>query len=106
MKDLVDCFWICNSVSNVHYFLQRTKAPKLVPEEADRRTPKGSFLQDATSNSDFIACFSDHLDDPRIEPSLILLALMLSSFIWLNKNRSTQTQSNNSQNESNQTKVH
>ncbi|XP_057805141.1 uncharacterized protein LOC131020390 [Salvia miltiorrhiza] len=85
----------------------RTKAPELVPEEADqswsqnskRFVPSGGSIKHWTSG--FITRFSDHLGDPRIGPCLLLLALMSSGFIWLNKNRSTQS---SSQNESNQTK--
>ncbi|XP_042041967.1 uncharacterized protein LOC121787330 [Salvia splendens] len=92
----------------------RTKAPELVPEEADqswtqntkRLVPSGGNIKHLASS--FKSRFTDHLGDPRIGPSLLLLALMSSGYIWLNKNRSaqtqTQTQSNDSQNECDQTK--
>lgn len=90
------------------FFLQKTRAPELVPEDVDqswsqnskRLIPSGGNIKHLTSG--LVTRFSNHLGDPRIGPSLLLLALMSSGLIWLNKNRSTQP---SSQNESNQTKV-
>lgn len=91
------------------FFLQKTRAPELVPEDADqswsqnskRLIPSGGNIKHLTSG--FVTRFSNHLGDPRIGPSLLLLALMISGLIWLNKSRSTQPSAN--QNESNPTKV-
>ncbi|KAK6117916.1 hypothetical protein DH2020_048321 [Rehmannia glutinosa] len=51
--------------------------------------------------SSFKSLLSDYLGDPRIGPSLLLVALMSSGLIWLNRSRSTQS---SNQNESNQLK--
>ncbi|KAH6796477.1 hypothetical protein C2S52_000242 [Perilla frutescens var. hirtella] len=81
----------------------RTRAPELVPEDADQNSKRfissGGNIKHWTSG--FITRFSDHLGDPRIGPSLLLLALMSSGFIWLNQTRSTQSRNLN---EPNQTK--
>ncbi|KAL6584032.1 hypothetical protein OROMI_003321 [Orobanche minor] len=86
----------------------KTTAPELVPEDADqiwsqsskKFVPSGKNMKQWTIN--FISLLSDYLGDPRIGPSLLLVALMSSGLIWLNRSRSTQT---SNQNGSNQLKV-
>ncbi|KAL3640559.1 hypothetical protein CASFOL_015527 [Castilleja foliolosa] len=85
----------------------KTSAPELVPEDAGQIWSQSSKkLVSSGKNikqraSSFISLLSDYLGDPRIGPSLLLVALMSSGLVYLNKTRSTQS---SIQNESNQLK--
>ncbi|KAL6559515.1 hypothetical protein OROGR_004632 [Orobanche gracilis] len=83
----------------------KTTAPELVPEDADqiwsqsskKFVTSGKNMKQRTIN--FISLLFDYLGDPRIGPSLLLVALMSSGLIWLNRSRSTQTSSQNGSNQ-------
>ncbi|KAK4437043.1 hypothetical protein Salat_0038200 [Sesamum alatum] len=85
----------------------KTRAPELVPEDGDQIWSKSSnSLISSGRNmrewiSGFISSIPDHLSDPRIGPSLMLVALMSSGLIYLNGSRSTKP---SNQNEPNQEK--
>ncbi|KAL2243537.1 UNVERIFIED_CONTAM: Chaperone protein DnaJ [Sesamum indicum] len=86
--------------------LQKTRAPELVPEDGDQIWSKSSNLISSGRNmrewiSGFISSIPDHLSDPRIGPSLMLVALMSSGLIYLNRSRSIKP---GNQNEPNQEK--
>ncbi|GFP87467.1 Dnaj homolog subfamily c member 10 [Phtheirospermum japonicum] len=86
---------------------EKTSAPELVPEDAAQIWSHSSkkFVSSGKNMkqraSSFISLLSDYLGDPRIGPSLLLVALMSSGLVWLNQSRSTQS---SIQNESNQLK--
>ncbi|XP_011101706.1 uncharacterized protein LOC105179763 isoform X2 [Sesamum indicum] len=84
----------------------KTRAPELVPEDGDQIWSKSSNLISSGRNmrewiSGFISSIPDHLSDPRIGPSLMLVALMSSGLIYLNRSRSIKP---GNQNEPNQEK--
>ncbi|KAL3637248.1 hypothetical protein CASFOL_019547 [Castilleja foliolosa] len=82
--------------------------PELVPEDAGQIWSHSSKKFVSTGKnmkqlaSSFISLLSDYLGDPRIGPSLCLVALTSSGLVYLNKSRSTKS---TIQNESNQLKL-
>ncbi|KAK6123167.1 hypothetical protein DH2020_043069 [Rehmannia glutinosa] len=83
----------------------KTTAPELVPEDPVWSHNSKKFISSGKNmkqwTSSLKSLLSDYLGDPRIGPSLLLVALMSSGLIWLNRSRSTQS---SNQNESNQLK--
>ncbi|CAA0826851.1 DNAJ heat shock N-terminal domain-containing protein [Striga hermonthica] len=81
----------------------KTKAPELVPEDPPQLWSQSSkkLVSSKQLSKSLINLLSDYLGDPRIGPSLLLLALMSSGMIWLNRSRMIQS---SNQNKSNQQK--
>ncbi|KAL8465127.1 hypothetical protein ACS0TY_034575 [Phlomoides rotata] len=80
----------------------KTKAPELLPEDVDQSWSQNSnkvFSSGKNMKQWTTTWLSNYIDDLRIGPSLLLLALMSFGYIWLNRSRSTQP---SNQNESNQ----
>ncbi|KAL0286836.1 UNVERIFIED_CONTAM: hypothetical protein Sradi_7138500 [Sesamum radiatum] len=84
---------------------EKTRAPELVPEDGDQIWSKNSnSLISSGRNmrewiSGFISSIPDHLSDPKIGPSLMLVALMSSGLIYLNRTRSTKPGNKNEPNQ-------
>lgn len=83
------------------HLLQKTKTPELIPEDdagwmagSGKNFPKSEDLK--LKISSFTYKMHDLLSDPRIGPVLLLVALMLSGRIWLQRSQSSQNNSSNS----------